>query len=215
MAQAVKLNKKETVDALLKHTGSDYSIGLNFLAFDDGEAERYMSALEESGVIEKESREERRKKIRMQNKRAVEAAYGNYRKKTFSMTLKRFRDFILFALAVAFVTALFGLLVYNEAQIASMNFANNNKERQINKLRQETSQLKETLFVSADLEVVKKSALMHLGMVEPNDRQIVNVVMPKKDSMTTSRSYNSVGLTEDIVEEAKKNLADYYSQEGQ
>jgi len=215
MAQAVKLNKKETVDALLKHTGSDYSIGLNFLAFDDGEAEQYMSALEESGVIKKESREERRKKLRAQNKRAVEVAYGNYRKKTISMTWKRFRDFILFALAVAFVTALFGLLVYNEAQIASMNFANNNKERQINKLRQETSQLKETLFVSADLEVVKKSALMHLGMVEPNDKQIVTVEVPKKDHMTTSRSYNSVGLTEDIVEEAKKNLADYYSQEGQ
>ena len=74
MAQAVKLNKKETVDALLKHTGSDYSIGLNFLAFDDGEAEQYMSALEESGVIKKESREERRKKLRAQNKRAVEVA---------------------------------------------------------------------------------------------------------------------------------------------
>ena len=123
MAQAVKLNKKETVDALLKHTGSDYSIGLNFLAFDDGEAEQYMSALEESGVIKKESREERRKKLRAQNKRAVEVAYGNYRKKTISMTWKRFRDFILFALAVAFVTALFGLLVYNEAQIASMKCA--------------------------------------------------------------------------------------------
>ncbi|MCR5274309.1 MAG: hypothetical protein K6E26_03000 [Clostridiales bacterium] len=215
MAQAVKLNKKETVDALLKHTGSDYSIGLNFLAFDDGEAEQYMSALEESGVIKKESREERRKKLRAQNNRAVEVAYGNYRKKTISMTWKRFRDFILFALAVAFVTALFGLLVYNEAQIASMNFANNSKERQINKMRQETSQLKETLFVNADLEVVKKTALMHLGMVEPNDKQIVNVAVPQKDHMTTSRSYNSVGLTDDIVEEAKRSLADYYSQEDQ
>ena len=215
MAQAVKLNKKETVDALLKHTGSDYSIGLNFLAFDDGEAEQYMSALEESGVIKKESREERRKKLRAQNKRAVEVAYGNYRKKTISMTWKRFRDFILFAMAVAFVTALFGLLVYNEAQIASMNFANNSKERQINKMRQETSQLKETLFVNADLEVVKKTALMHLGMVEPNEKQIVNVAVPQKDHMTTSRSYNSVGLTDDIVEEAKRSLADYYSQEDQ
>ena len=215
MAQAVKLNRKETYDALLKHTGSDYSIGLNFLAFDDGEAERYMSALEETGVLSKESREERRKKIRMQNKRAVEAAYGNYRKKTISMTLRRFRDFILFALAVAFVTALFGLLVYNEAQIASMNFANNKKERQINKMRQETSQLRENLFVSADLESVRKIAGLRLGMVEPNDKQIVRVVMPQSDHMTTSRSYNSVGLTEDIVEEAKRCLADYYSDEGQ
>ena len=215
MASAVKLRKKETVDALLQHTGSDYAIGLNFLAFDDGEAERYMSALEESGVIPKENKEARKKKIRMQNKRAVEAAYGNYRKKTISMTLKRFRDFILFAMAVAFVTALFGLLVYNEAQIASMNFANNSKERQINKMRQETSQMRESLFISADLETVRKTALMHLGMVDPNDKQIVTVVVPQKDNMTTSRSYNSVGLTDDIVEEAKRSLADYYSQEDQ
>ncbi|HAU50809.1 MAG TPA: hypothetical protein DCW43_03465 [Clostridiales bacterium] len=218
MASAVKLNKKETVDALLKHTGSDYSIGLNFLAFDDGEAERYMSAMEQSGVVLKETKEQKeakKKKIRMQNKRAVEAVYGNYRKKTISMTLKRFRDFILFALAVAFVTALFGLLVYNEAQIASMNFANNNKERQINKMRQETSQMRENIFISADLEQVRKQALMHLGMVDPNDKQIVTVVVPKKDNMTTSRSYNSVGLTEDIIEEAKRNLADYYSKEAQ
>ena len=82
-------------------------------------------------------------------------------------------------------------------------------------MRQETSQLKETLFVNADLEVVKKTALMHLGMVEPNDKQIVNVAVPQKDHMTTSRSYNSVGLTDDIVEEAKRSLADYYSQEDQ
>ena len=216
MASAVKLNKKETVDALLKHTESDYSIGLNFLAFDDGEAERYMSAMEQTGVVlreTKEQKEAKRKKIRMQNKRAVEAVYGNYRKKTISMTLKRFRDFILFSLAVAFVTALFGLLVYNEAQIASMNFANNNTERKINKMRQETSQMRETIFISADLEQVRKQALMHLGMVDPNNKQIVTVVVPKKDNMTTSRSYNSVGVTEDIVEEAKRNLADYYSRE--
>ena len=68
-----------------------------------------------------------------------------------------------------------------------MNFANNKKERQINKMRQETSQLRETLFVSADLESVKKTASMHLGMVDPNDKQIVSVVVPQKDHMTTSR----------------------------
>ena len=201
------------MDAMFEKTGTEYSIGLNVAAFNVGEAERYMSALEETGTILQIPKEEKKKKIRAHNKRAVEAAYGNFRKKTFSMTLKRFRDFLLFALAVAVVTALFGLLVYNEAQIASMNFANNKKERQINKMRQETSQLKETLFVSADLESVKEIASKRLGMVEPNDKQIVHVIMPKKDYMTTNRSYNSVGLTEEIVAEAKRNLADYYSNE--
>ncbi|MBO4473829.1 MAG: hypothetical protein IK020_03380 [Clostridiales bacterium] len=213
MGQAVRETERETMDAMFEKTGTEYSIGLNVAAFNVGEAERYMSALEETGTILQIPKEEKKKKIRAHNKRAVEAAYGNFRKKTFSMTLKRFRDFLLFALAVAVVTALFGLLVYNEAQIASMNFANNKKERQINKMRQETSQLKETLFVSADLESVKEIASKRLGMVEPNDKQIVHVIMPKKDYMTTNRSYNSVGLTEEIVAEAKRNLADYYSNE--
>ena len=213
MALAVRPTRKESMDALYERTGTDYADGLNIMAFDGGEAERYMSALEETGTILQVPKEEKKRKIRANNKRAVEAAYGNFRKKTFSMTLKRFRDFLLFAIIVAFVTALFGLLVYNEAQIASMNFANNKKERQINKMRQETSQLKETLFVSADLELVKEAASKRLGMVEPNDKQIVRVVMPKKDYMTTNRSYNSVGLTEDIVAEAKRNLANYYSDE--
>ncbi len=213
MAQAVRTSRRQSMETLYERTGTDFAVGLNLMAFDDGEAERYMSALEEAGAVLTLQKEEKKKRIRMQNKRAMAAAYDNYRKKTFSMTLKRFRDFILFALAVAFVTALFGLLVYNEAQIASMNFANNKKERQIDKMRQETSQLRETLFVNADLESVRKAASLRLGMVEPNDRQIVNVVMPKKDSMTTSRSYNSVGLTEDIVTEAKRNLAKYYSEE--
>ena len=213
MAQAMKTMKKESMNSLYKRTDEEYSIGLNMMAFRDGEAERYMSALEETGVVLQVKKEEKKKKIRAHNKRAVEAAYGNFRKKTFSMTLKRFRDFLLFALAVAVVTTLFGLLVYNEAQIASMNFANNNKERQINKMRQETSQLRESLFVNADLESVKEIASMRLGMVEPNDKQIVRVVLPKKDYMTTNRSYNSVGLTEEIVTEAKRNLANYYSDE--
>ena len=213
MAQAMKTMKKESMNSLYKRTDEEYSIGLNMMAFRDGEAERYMSALEETGVVLQVKKEENKKKIRAHNKRAVEAAYGNFRKKTFSMTLKRFRDFLLFALAVAVVTTLFGLLVYNEAQIASMNFANNNKERQINKMRQETSQLRESLFVNADLESVKEIASMRLGMVEPNDKQIVRVVLPKKDYMTTNRSYNSVGLTEEIVTEAKRNLANYYSDE--
>lgn len=212
MGLAVRSNGKANMSITLEEKQEDY-VGLDLLAFDEGEAERYMSALEETGTTLRIPKEEKKRKLRDHNKRAVETAYGYFRKKTISMTLKRFRDFLLFALAIAVVTALFGLLVYNEAQIASMNFANNKKERQINKMRQETSQLKETLFVSADLESVKETASKRLGMVEPNDKQIVRVIMPKKDYMTTNRSYNSVGLTEEIVAEAKRNLANYYSDE--
>lgn len=211
MAQAVKVRDWDTFDALLGRTGTDM-IGLNMTAFDDGEFEAYMSALDQ-GLNETKRKEEKRKRVSMENKRAVESVYDNYRKKTLSQSLKRFRDFLLVSLAIGFVAMMFGMLVYNEAQIASKNFANNKMERQINKMRQETSQLKESLSASADLESVRALAAMRLGMVEPNDKQVVNVVMPNKDHMTTSLSYNSLGITDEMLSEAKRDLARYYSEE--
>lgn len=204
MAQAVKTSRKQ-----YRSNTNEYSLGLNMSAFDDGELEQYMSEMEQITPDIRISKDEMEDK--KTSERAKKAAYANHRKKSISQTLRRFRDVILFALAIGFVTSLFGLLVYNEAQIASMNFANNKKERQINKMRQETSQLKETLFVNADLDSVRQVASLRLGMVEPSEKQIVRVVVPRKDHLTTSRSYNSVGITEDIVEEAKRDLADYYS----
>ncbi len=210
MAQAVKTVRKHADDSVRRHNYNEYAVGLNLSAFDDGEIEQYMSDMEQTSLdIHIMNVDE--KKDRKSAERATKAAYANHRKKSISQTVRRFRDVILFALAIAFVTSMFGLLVYNEAQIASMNFANNKKERQINKMRQETSQLKETLFVDADLDSVHKLASMHLGMIEPSEKQIVRVIVPHKDHLTTNRSYNSVGLTEDIVEEAKRDLADYYS----
>lgn len=210
MAQAVKTMKKHTDESARRHSSENYATGLNLSAFNDGEIEQYMSAMEQTSLDIRIMNDEK-KKDRKSTERATKAAYANHRKKSISQTMRRVRDIILFGMAIAFVTSMFGLLVYNEAQIASMNFANNKKERQINKMRQETSQLKETLFVDADLDSVHKIASMRLGMVEPSEKQIVRVVVPHKDHLTTNRSYNSVGLTDDIVEEAKRDLADYYS----
>lgn len=208
MEQAVKTLRRRTVDNT-DRSRADYTIGLNLSALDDIELEQYMSAMDHTTLDIRISDEE--VKDRKSHERATKAAYVNHRKKSISQTVRRVRNIFLFALAICFVTALFGLLVYNESQIASMNFANNKKERQINKMRQETSQLKENLFVNADLDSIRQLASMRLGMVEPSEKQIVNVVVPHKDHLTTNRSYNSVGLTEDIVEEAKRDLADYYS----
>lgn len=211
MAQAVKVRREDTLDSLYGRTGTDLMVGLNMTAFDDGEFEAYMSALDQATAEKR--KEEKRKRISMENKRAVEAVYDNFRKKTVSMTMKRLRDFLLVSLAIGFVALLFGVLVYNESQIASKNFANNKMERQINRMRQETSQLKESLSGTADLESVRKMAAMRLGMVEPNDQQVVNVVLPNKDHMTTSLSYNSLGVTDEMLSEAKRDLARYFSEE--
>lgn len=208
MEQAVKTLRRRTVDHTYQNN-ADYAIGLNLSALEDSEIEQYMSAMEQTTLNIRITDDEM--KDRKPSERATKAAYANHRKKSISQTVRRVRNFFLFALAICFVTALFGLLVYNESQIASMNFANNKKERQINKMRQETSQLKESLFVNADLDSIRQMASMRLGMVEPSEKQIVSVVVPHKDHLTTNRSYNSVGLTEDIVEEAKRDLADYYS----
>ena len=209
MALAVRSRKMANIDDIFERTGSD-NAGLSVVAFNEGLADRYMSTFEGSTRLSK-ANEERRKKILKENRRKVDVAYANYQKKNFFSAAKRLRDLLIISFAILFVAALFGALVYNEAQIASINFANSKKERQINKMRQETSQMKETLAMASDLESIRTQAGVRLGMVMPNSNQIVNVVVPKRDHLTSNLSYNSNGVTEEMLSEAKRDLADYYA----
>ncbi|MBR2750972.1 MAG: hypothetical protein IKD90_07565 [Clostridiales bacterium] len=212
MALAVRTRKANKIESELERTGTEYSIGLNRNAFDDMALERYMSQLDGVSFRPGKVDEERRKKIQKENKKKVDEVYHYYRQKNFMESAKRLRDFIFIAIAILTVTAVLGALVYNESQIASMNFANNKLERQINKMHQETSQLKESLADSADLEYIRVQAGLRLGMVIPSFKQVVNVSVPNRDRMATSLSYNSHGVTDEMLEEATKDLANYFAE---
>lgn len=200
------------LDTELERTGTEYAVGLNRNAFDDVALERYMSQLDGMSFHSTKADKERQKRIQKENKKRVESAYHHYRQKNFVESAKRFRDFLFIAIAILTVTAVLGALVYNESQIASMNFANNKLERQINKMHQETSQLKESLAASADLEYIRTQASLRLGMVLPSFKQVVNVAVPNRDRMATSLSYNSHGVTDEMLEEATKDLALYFAE---
>jgi len=212
MAQAVRTRKANKIDAWYGRTGTDDSVGLNRNAFDDMALERYMSQIDGMSFHTSKADEERRKKIQKENKKKVDEVYHYYRQKNFLESAKRLRDFIFITIAILTVTAVLGALVYNESQIASMNFANNKLERQINKMHQETSQLKESLSDSADLEFIRSQASLRLGMVIPSFKQVVGVSVPNRDRMATSLSYNSHGVTEEMLDEATKDLARYFAE---
>ncbi|MBR3057353.1 MAG: hypothetical protein IKG93_05220 [Clostridiales bacterium] len=211
MALAVKTRRKEYIDRTFE-AGTEGNVGLNKNAFDDLQLERYMSQLDGMSFHNPKVEQERKKRIQKENKQKVDEAMHYYRQKNFLESVKRFRDFFFIALAIITVTAVLGLLVYNESQIASINFANNKLERQINRMHQETSQMKESLSGSADLEYIRTQASLRLGMVIPSFKQVENVAIPNRDHMATSLSYNSHGVTEEMLEEAKKDLAKYYAE---
>ena len=67
MGLAVRSNGKANMSITLEETQEDY-VGLDLLAFDEGEAERYMSALEETGTTLRIPKEEKKRKLRAKKK---------------------------------------------------------------------------------------------------------------------------------------------------
>ena len=49
-------------------------------------------------------------------------------------------------------------------------------------------------------------------MVIPSFKQVVNGGVPNRDRMATSLSYNSHGVTDEMLEEATKDLAHYFAE---
>ena len=84
-------------------------------------------------------------------------------------------------LIVFLVTGVFALVVYRQAMILEMNFANLSVERQITKINQETSQISESLAQKTNLDLIRHQAIDRLGLQDPARSQIITVAIPDSD----------------------------------
>ena len=55
---------------------------------------------------------------------------------------------------------------------------------------------------------------MALGMQDPNSNQVVNIPMPGSDRLVTVAASDSDGIDDDALTAARKNLVQYYHNEG-
>lgn len=135
----------------------------------------------------------------------------NYKRKERSISRKRLKETIAVLAGITIVAVMFGAVLFRQAQITSLNFQNNAAQKRISALNQESAQLREFLISGADLEQIRLEATNRLEMQEPGFQQLVKVELPKTDKLITSISYNSVGVSPEVLAQAKEDLAKYYA----
>lgn len=82
---------------------------------------------------------------------------------------------------VLILAGLFSFIVFRQAQIMEMNFANLRIERQITRIEQENGQMSEVLAQKTNLDLIRHVAIERLGLQDPARSQVVKVYVPDYD----------------------------------
>ncbi|NLT12123.1 MAG: hypothetical protein GXY06_06905 [Clostridiaceae bacterium] len=135
-----------------------------------------------------------------------------HRQKEHTISLKRAREAFFVILGICVATMMFASVLYMQAQITAMNYQNNSAQRRIERIQQETAQLKEAMIAAADLDQIRIEATERLGMQDPGAYQTVSLKLPGNDKLVSGKAYNKAYASSVDVEQAKEDLANYYMQ---
>lgn len=105
-----------------------------------------------------------------------------------SLAWQRLKILAAAVLIVLTVTGIFTLVVYRQAQILELNFHNLSVERQITKLDQSSSQIRENLAQKTNLDLIRQQAISRLGLQDPANSQIIEVSLPGTDRVVFNAS---------------------------
>lgn len=93
---------------------------------------------------------------------------------------------------IAVISAVYGLVVYRQAMILEANFDNLKIERSIAKMKQESSQIRESLAQRTNLDLIRRLAIDELGLQDPARSQVVNVYVPDTDRVVYAASNSGI-----------------------
>ena len=150
-----------------------------------------------------------RKKAEDDHLRHLEIIAAHKSKERY-ISAKRLKEALVVTLGIAIVASMFAFLLYRQSQITSLNFQNNEVQKQIKVLDQETSQIQEELISNADLQQIRWDAMENLAMQEPSAKQIMTVKLPSADLLVTNSTSATSISSKASLAIAKANLAQYY-----
>ena len=130
-------------------------------------------------------------------------------RKARKLTGRRLFETVVVLLLIVFVSALLILMMYPQTQLAEMSRDNSNAKNRITILKNEVLDAEEAANGVSDMDYIREQALKY-GMQDPNQNQVVNLPIPKNDSLKTIVSYDAYGISEEALDSAVKNLADFY-----
>ncbi len=106
------------------------------------------------------------------------------------LNLRRMKSLLGLISMVIMVALIFGGILFRQARILEMNFANLKLERQIEKTEQSSGQISESLARQTDLERIRRLAIDRLGLQMPARMQVVTVDIPDSDRVVYARTKN-------------------------
>jgi hypothetical protein len=132
-------------------------------------------------------------------------------------TLARQRLKLLFGtVAIVFViTGIFALVVYRQAMILEMNFANLHVEREISLIEQECSQISESLAQKTNLDLIRQQAISRLGLQDPARSQVIRVAIPDSDRVVYASPASLDPDNESYLASVFSNIEGYFRTIGQ
>ena len=130
-------------------------------------------------------------------------------RKARKLTGRRLFETVIVLLLVVFVSALLILMMYPQTQLAEMSRDNSNAKVRINRLKNDILDAEEEANGVSDMDRIREQALA-LGMQDPNQNQVINLPVPRNDSLKTIVSYDSYGISEEALDSAVGSLTEYY-----
>jgi len=149
---------------------------------------------------------EYREHLQEELKKAV--AYEQH-KKARKLTGRRVFETVVVLLLIVFISALLILMMYPQTQLAEMSRDNANAKVRIAGLKNELLDAEEAANGVSDMDYIRTKAIA-LGMQDPNQNQVINLPVPRNDSLKTVISYDAYGISEEALDSSIKGLADYY-----
>ncbi len=114
------------------------------------------------------------------------------------LAVRRMKSLLALISMVILMASIFGGILYRQARILELNFANLKMERQIEKTEQSSGQISESLARQTDLERIRRLAIDRLGLQVPARMQVVTVDIPDSDRVVYARTGHS-----SVTEEAQ------------
>ena len=166
--------------------------------------------LTEDNFITREAAETKNRELEEKVSRKYDQALINEKKKQArKLTGRRVFETVVMLLLVVFVSAFLILLMYPQTQLAEMSRDNSDAKDRITLLKNQILDAEEEANGISDMDHIRAKALA-LGMQDPNQNQVVNLPIPSNDSLKTVVAYDAYGVSEEALENAVADLADYY-----
>lgn len=127
-----------------------------------------------------------------------------------SLTLRRLRSLASLITMVLLVAGIFGLIVYRQARILELNFANLKLERNIEKTIQSTGQINESLAQKTNLEQIRQQAVERIGLQVPAGKQVIVVDIPDSDRVVYASASDLNPADEAVLADVFCNIEGFF-----